>query len=727
MADLNEIAARPSGDGMPIGNIVTLPIQPGQVTVTPGGLTEPTFDDNAAGTIAWQDYERAKAYIDQNSWLMEWQYVDGLYQSPNYDRDWRVQPNRAARISRFNVAKNTRTMATQTKRAVFAEDNFFLLEPRGKLAGNEKAQLYIDAWTEIFLVLSDRADFEYQMSLFTDDQALQGTAIAVPKWEERTSKRETRVRQTPPVEINMPLKKAKVNTWASDDFKTVTETVTECWPTFEYRRLGTTLYDPGWRTPNKPELSAKYRVDIDYVAFQDLQRMRELDCYKDIPEDEDLKRYFLERPIGDAAPSTQTAQNMNTNSSIVMHAKGEHRQISENPFRRPFLKIAYWTEDVVIEVLQYDGRKKVIRNEKHSDCDHALGYSAVWYPISNSGYGFGIGRINAGDQRINQGVLNEALKMIAFPLNAPILYDATAGNAPTQNTVAGLGTFLAVHTGRGGDVRKAVGFMEMPQIPPEVWKLIQIAVEGGEHAVGADATTMQGQMGGPHTSLGRTATGAQRLASKADDNVAEPVKQLEEVITRWIQFLWKKVLEEMPIREIREILSDKFGEAILDQIDPETLLNAKFNIKILAGQKLMAKAAIAQLIPFLLQLVQQPQILQYLHQIGDTINFRAIVKLFLQVSELAGRQDLIVPLTQQQQQMVQQQQPGVAQAQAHIAVEQQKGKNKLQEEQLKGQNQLQNTIVDKGMDRLEGAEPLILAESRLARNTDMNILQGGFQ
>jgi len=710
---------------MPVGNVLTLPIQPGQVELTPGGTREPAFDDDAAGTIAWMDYQRDMAYIDQNSWLMEWQYVDYLYQSPNYDRDWRVQPNRAARISRFNVAKNTRTMATQTKRAIFAEENFFLLEPRGKIAGDPKAQLYMDAWTELFLVLCERADFEYQLGLFADCMALQGTAIAVPKWEERTTIRKTRKRREPPVEIKMPLKKVKVNTWASDNYKVIEEEVTECWPTFEYRRLGTTLYDAGWRTPNRPDLSAKHRVDIDYVDLEDLQQMRELDCYKDIPGDDDLKKFFLSSPLGDAPAGTQTAQNMNTNSSVVMHAEGEQRQVSTNPFKRPFMKIACWTQGRVVEQLWYEGRRKVIRNEEHNDCGHALGYSGVWYPIDNSGYGFGIGRLNAGDQRINQGVLNEALKMIAFPLNAPILYDATAGNAPTQNVVPNLGTFLAVHTGRQGDVRKALGFMEMPQIPAEVWKLIQIAVEGGEDLVGANAATMQGQLTGPRSSMGRTATGAERLANKADENVAEPVKQLETVIKRWLEYLWDKVLEDMPVREIREILSARFGETIVDQIDPETLQNAEFSIKILAGQKLAAKAAIAQLIPFLLQLVQQPQLLQFLHQIGDTVNFRAIVKLFLQVSELAGREDLITKLTPQQQQMVAQQQPGVAMAQAHMAVEKQKGQNKLAEVQAKGAADLQNTIVDKGMERLAGDLPLELAESRLARNTDMDFLQGG--
>jgi hypothetical protein len=725
MAELTENGTMlRSGDQMPAGQQLTPRIAPEQVKAPPGEA--PLLDDDAAMTIAWMDYEDAINYIDQNSWLMEWQYVDFMYQSPTYDRDWRTYPNRPARISRFNVARNTRTMATQTKRAIFADDKFFLLEARGKLAGDPDAQLLLDAWTEIFLVLCKRANFEYNVRLFIDCQVLQGTAIAVPKWEERRVKHRVRIRKEPPLEVRLPMGARRINTRSSDSFRVIEETVRECWPTFEYRRLGTTVYDRGWRTPNRPDLSAKVRIDIDYVNYYDLVDLSEIEGYEAIPEEKDLREWFIEAPRGDAQPGSETAQNMNTNASLVMHAEGEQRQISYEPFLKPLKLIHRWDERRVIAVLQLaDGRKITVRNEAHNDGCHALGYSAVWNPIGNSGYGFGIGRVNVGDQRINQGVTNEALKFIAYPLNAPILYARGSENAPTQNVIPGLGTFLAVDPGRTGDVNKAVGFMKIPEMPPEVWRLIEMAIEGGEHAVGADQTTMQGQMGGPRTSFGRTATGASRLASKADENVAEPVQQIETVIERFFEWMHEMVLEEMDAAEIRRILSRKFGDAILARIDLEAFLNADFDLKVLCGQKLMAKAAIGQLIPFLLQIVQQPQILQFLHEIGDTVNFRAIVKLFLQVSELAGREDIIVELTPQQKQQLQALQPTAQRIQQMMALENQKGQNRLKEIQAKGAQDLQNTLVDKAMDRVTGDVPLELAEARLSRNQDMDYLQGG--
>jgi hypothetical protein len=270
-------------------------------------------------------------------------------------------------------------------------------------------------------------------------------------------------------------------------------------------------------------------------------------------------------------------------------------------------------------------------------------------------------------------------------------------------------------------------FMEMPQIPADAWKIYQLAMQGGEDLVGANQATMQGQLGGPGSSFGRTATGANRLASKADDNITDPVEQIERVLTRWLQFLWKTVREIMPIKEIRDLLSDKYGEAILDEIEAEVLLDAKFNIKILCGNRLAAKSAIAQLIPFLLQILQQPQLMQFMHEIGMTVNFQAIANLFMRMSELAAREDLFIPLTDQQKQFMAQMQmaPAMQKMQADAQIEQVKGQSKIQQIQEQGKQDVQHTLVEKAMDHVEGAVPLEMAEARLARNTAAQNLQQG--
>jgi hypothetical protein len=375
-------------------------------------------------------------------------------------------------------------------------------------------------------------------------------------------------------------------------------------------------------------------------------------------------------------------------------------------------------------VLCYQGRRKTIRNEKHGLDDHALGYSATWWNIDNCGYGVGTGRLNAGDQRIEQGVTHASLKMIGFPFNAPLLYDRTAGNAPTQNMLVGLGMLLGIDTGPSHDINKAFGFMKMPEIPPEAWKFLDLAHRGGENKTGADSIAMQGNVNTPGSSAMRTATGVQRAGGKADENVSDPINHLEMVIKRWRAFQWDRVLEDMPVAQIREILSNKFGEAILDQIDLDEFLDAEFEIKVLAGQKLQAKAGILQLIPFMLQIIQQPQLMQYLHEKGKTINFESIENIFQRMSELESWEDIFVDMTDEEKQTYQQQNPGAQKVAGALAVEKQRGQNKMQEVQGKGQVDLQNTLVEKALDKI-GPEEMAEAEGRGERNTDMGELAGG--
>lgn len=725
----DDVAARPGGDGLPIGNQLTPRIAQSQAELGEDGATETSYDDDAAATLVWENYQAWIGWLDENAWLAEWQLCDYLKQSPSFDREWRGNSSGGtARISRFNVAKNSNTMATQIKRGVFADQTPFLLEPRGPLADDDDQQMYVDAITEIFTTLSERADLEYNMGLLIDCQVLQGTGIGDMGYEEKECVYTTRKRKNQPETIPMPVgPPAIVNTWESDQFEPDVQKFTETYPYFEYRKLGTTLYDPGWRTPNRPDLSAGGKIDVDYPNLQDLQQLRGMKCYKDIPSDEDLKKFFFENPLGDAPPASTTSESMNSNSAVVFHAEGEHEQTNADPTLRPLMRLKYSTKETIIEVLCYQGRKKTIRNGPHDLQDFALGVTANWWNIDNSGYGMGIGRLNAGDQRMDQGVLNEILKMIGYWTNAPLMYDSSSGNEPTQNVVMGLGNLWGVNT-KDGDVRKAFAYAPKPDIPKEAFDIYKMALQGGEDLVGANSTTMQGNTGPGSTAL-KTATGVNRLGNKADDNVATPISHIEGVLVRWYRFLWWIVQTKMPIAEIRRILSKKYADTIINKIDPEKLVNAEFNIKILAGQKLQAKASIQQLIPFMLQLLQQPQLMEFMHQKGKTINFSAIEKIFMRVSELQGAEDIIVDLTPQEMQQVQATNPAAQRTQSAAAIEQVRGQNKLQAIDAKGRVDTQVAVVkaaaDKTAERLQGSHEFEEAEGRLERNTDMAELQNG--
>lgn len=706
---------------MPVGNDVSGPIRTEQVTTTPGGANAPAFDDDASSKLIWDDYQVAKSYLETNSWILEWQAADILYQSPNYDRWTRVQDGRPVRISRFLVAKNSNTMNNQVHRGIFGNQKPFTLQPEG-----DTGELLLEAWTHLIWALMKRAKFEYNLGLLIESQCLQGTGIAQPGWQERPVTKKIRRRKTAEPSVNLPVSGPRtIPTKSSDDFEVVSIKTVESWPFFDFKRLGTVLFDPKWSTPNAPEESAGYVIDVDYVNFHDLQELRTLSCYKNIPEDAVLKGYFLDNNLGDAAPASMVAEQFTDKSSVVMHAAGEHKMTSTDPLMREIPLVTRWTAERAEAILCFSDRKLTIRNEEHDLGDHALHYTANWWNIPYAGYGMGIGRLNNGDQRMEQGVLNESLKMIAYPMNAPILYDASEGNAPTQNVIMGMGTFWGVRPGRDGNVGNAMQYMRTPEIPPEAWKFMQMAEAGGEDLVGANSTTMQGNLGGPGSSAMRTAAGVNRVGGKADDNISKPVRHLEWIIERFINFLIEMVKLKMPLEEIRRILSKKFAKAILDQIDVDQFLEAEFTINVLAGAKLIARQAIQQLIPFMLQIVQQPQLMDYSHQKGQTVDFAAMERLFIRMSELDGNDWIFRAMTPQEKQEYAQNNPGAQKLQSAIAVERQRGQNKVEEAGAKGQADVTTVLAKTAAEHAAGSVPLERAEGLLERTTDEHELASG--
>jgi hypothetical protein len=626
----------------------------------------------------------------------------------------------------------TRTLARGVKRSLFAEQYPFLLKP-----GARATQFFADAMTYAVGILLKRMKFQYHGGLQINGQTLYGTGLGKYGVEERTYEKKTRRRRKPETKVALPTGDTSVPTEESDDFEPKVDTVTESWPFYEYRKLGTTLFDPKWCTPDQPSESAGYCIDVEYPNFYDLQEMRKLSCYQEkkdkdgkvvcagIPDEEILKKFFFDDPASSAPMGSQTEDNMSSTGSMVVHAAARNRQTSEDPLSKTLLMLERWDDRTAKTILVYEGKKLTIRNEEHG-LESMCHTSCTWWPIENSGYGMGVGRIVGPDQRVNQGVLNEALKMIAYPMNAPLVYARGSENAPTQNVVFRMGGFWGVDPGPSGDVNKAVGFLRMPEIPGQAFDIINMSQRDAEQLSGADAQMAQGNLNGRQGAT-RSAFGAQRVAAMSDQNIADPVDSFAGgVIIPVVEFLIHYIKTKMPIKELRKILSDKYNAEIMKSIDFDQMLDADMEVTVLAGQKLAAKQGIQQVIPFYLQLLEQPQILEYYHQIGMTVDFAVMEDIFAQVSELVQQPDIIRKMTPRERVLYKQNNPNSQRVAAQLAVEQARGQNELANTNAKTKGKIVERVVDRSMDRLEGGQPLERATGLLERADDRSILEGGF-
>jgi len=150
-----------------------------------------------------------------------------------------------------------------------------------------------------------------------------------------------------------------------------------------------------------------------------------------------------------------------------------------------------------------------------------------------------------------------------------------------------------------------------------------------------------------------------------------------------------------------------------------------FEADVLAGQKLAARQGIQQLIPMFLQILQQPQLLEFLHQRGETVDFQVMMDLMMQVSELTQQPDIFRKLTPDEQQQIQAMNPGAQKVQAAATMEKLKGANKQQEIQTKGEVDRANKAAEIVMEHAAAGIPLERAAGLVERSDDEQQLKNG--
>jgi len=707
---------------LPEGEVLNPTIEPGQVLIPEQTTSSPEFDDEAAATLAVRDYETARAWLENNLWYAEWEASDLLYQSPTQDYA-NGSFSGTPRVSDFTVNDACSTMVGEVNRQLFAQQVPFVLRPRGKTT-----QIMVEAWTALLEVLLDRMDFEYHLRLGNATMGLQGTQVQKVGWHTRTYKRKVPKRKGMPQKADLPIGgETTVPTTESDTFEMVDKDVTESWPFIEYRELGSTLFDPKWNTPMRPDLCG-FSVDVDDVNFDDLEGMQQLECYKEkLPSREALIAHFFQNPEGTASPASESLKDFTSDGSPVLHAQGGTINTSVNPLDAVFKMITRWDKHRVIGVLLMDEKTFTIRNEPAEMQRGIPHFTANWRSIQNSGWGVGLGRLVGCQQRVKQGVINHGLWSLAYTYNAPLVH-ARGIDAPTQNVQMMKGGFFPV-TPIGNNVLNAVGFLPVPEVPADTWRFLAWGDQSADSSSGANDAFAQGDISKRGSSAARTATGAAAVSAKSNQRAAEPVDNVSNgIIIPVIDLLIEMVkMQKMPVQEIREVLEERLADKLTEEFDFQEFFDARLETRVLAGQKLAAKQGIAQVLPFLTQIAQQPDVIQKLHDRGETMDIGVIVKMMIDYSELNGQYDIIRPLTPEEDQKLQQgaSNPKAAEAQTKIQVEQLRGQNKLAEVQEQGKVDLTTKLAEQAIEKLGGGVPLERAEGFNERKEDEQQLTSG--
>lgn len=646
------------------------PVYPQDVEVPPTFAPDPKYTDEAVLSIVVQDYNAASQWLNDRLWVMHWRETDTLYQSPRTQAVFEGSSVTRSNVSRFNVAKQVNSLAPAISGAIFSEPTPFEVNPRPKTHSDSAR-----AWKALLGILLKLCDFKPELSYGIEGMVNQGTAIWKIGWEEYTEKEVHYERKAAPQKIQMPLggPPVLVFTKESEEFTREEKEVTKKRPIFEKCELGTVFPNPKWRSPNQM-WKAGWVVQEFYVTYDDLKKLRQNPDY-DIPDDETLRFIFTHKDAEPTDTTNMVSATLHSNPA-VHHAAREDENYSEDPLLQPMQILEWWSEGEVRAVLQ---QKVVIRNGKHN-LKRIPFLSANFWNVENAGLGMGVGRIAGSDQRIDQGVTNAALDIVAFAVQ-PEYAVARGANVPTQDQRRRLGGIRLVD---GNDATKAVALVPQPVVPADAWRALQVSNVTADSTVGSDQAAMQGVLPQRGSSVGRSGTGAGMIQAASQGRLQSPIERVcDGVLIPFLEFLWDIVPQEMTVAEIRGLLG-QYAEPLL--IDFYDFLNADLEFDMLAGSRLAARARMAQSLPFMLEIFGNQALVQQLSQVGWKVNVLEVTNMVMDVSGWVNKRDLIVEMTDQEKQMMAQQNPAVIKTQADAQKMQQQHQNdmELEDEKIKG-------------------------------------------
>jgi hypothetical protein len=676
-------------------------------------LTTDSFD--AAGTPIGVDAEvtlvvqarnEAQSWLESKKWILLHQDADILYQSPRPLSVWENTYIQEPNVTRFTVLKLTNSVSSAMSKGLFYEDPPILLRPLPGTNAN------VVRWkTAVMGSLIAQMELQREVDLGLDQFTLLGTTVfklTVGKKRICTLKRKASVARVAAAgqQETIPLNEAPQIT---EEWKTVT-----C-PTFEMLdiagdvvegRGGDILVDPKLAVPDIR--CANWKIHRRFVTYQDLLDLAVNEDYiglrdgdtkdKDgatliaLEEDGDYKgRPKLAAEVKawffPPAETSNTTSISGAQGNIVHHAQAP-TDLTSNPLEKR-LELLEYLNQRTMHVITVLNEAKVIRSGDATD--KIWYFSANYWNRRQAWLGIGIGLVAGQDQRVEQGTLNAALKVLSMTMNTGYAMESSGGQ-PQGMVRTGLGKIWTV-----SDIAKMPKLLETVKVDPAIWQVLAESRQSSESTTGADQTLVQGSSMGPRSSITRTKGGANLMASASATRLEGPLGRLiRQVLVPFFYALDRIIFRYMSDAEIREILGDKLGKEALASVDMQAYHDGRCEFDVLAGAALAAKQTMTQSLVILGEYVLNPQLQQFLAEVhGVYLDQLEFMKMVLTASEWGQgvAETLIKPLTAEMKQRMAQKNKPDPKADAALARDQMKYDAQSKLEDQKTMNRITRDVT----------------------------------
>lgn len=596
--------------------------------------------DRDALNLVLKDLNLAEYYILAKGMTVEWDRDDRLYLFRMPQAFWEGSSVPRSSLGMPLIFEHIESLMPQIMNSLFSDNPPF--------AATSRPKTKVEAGTAVQQVIAKQLKeigFKEQARLGVKEALQYGTGVWKYYW-----KREKRFRSVYEYEGQPKLEKVDTGTVSlpTKQSKKVVERIEEYevnTPCLERVHLRFVVVDPGVREPDIRK--AKYVIHRTYPTLDDLEQLRDQPGYS-LPSKEFLASLFeppRENPERSLLEGRSTTSVLNTGVSsldINMEFKAMPRwqDSSRNPNEMPLELLEYTTPTRVICVLN---RKLCIKNDVNP-FGKVNYFSICNTDILDSWYGMGVSRLLAGEQRLQQGVINSRLDDLALRLSGTFLRKR-GGNTPTQQLRLRPGGII------DSDDEKGVQMIQYPPAITDAFTEVEASDSRAQRRTGASELVTQGTAPGSGQ-LGRTSTGINAAMAAVGARMGYLVEQIcDNFFIPFLEAVHEMNCRWLPVEEIQGILTDDL--ALDYEGDAIELKNANIKFDMLAGAKLKAKMAMLQVAPTLVQLLQIAPVIEDLTNKGMKVDWSAFIQSVMDATDWPGAQKFIVKMTDEDKKALQ--------------------------------------------------------------------------
>ena len=390
--------------------------------------------------------------------------------------------------------------------------------------------------------------------------------------------------------------------------------------------------DPGCNTPDIEDCRWVFRRKL--MTVEELESLRGSQGME-IPEKPVLQALAKEGPPFVIADQTKRMQE----AFRGIQYQPNSSDYTPVPMDRKIEVLVYYSKTRIIWVLN---RKVVIYNAANPYNFFPFAFAPYYIFISRF-YGLSIADVQEGNQRYIEALINGRLDELSLAIRPPRIAKRGILMTPSQQRW------------HPGMVYQAEDPKHMELFQPQnalanIYAEVEYFERASEKRTGINSMAQGVPRGG---NVNRTATGVQSQMQGANNKLQSIVSNIEDyLLLPMLYKLYKLIQFHMNPEETlpAQTVFGNYGKV------PASLYSKPIKFRMNASSRMVTKAELQQVFPFMAQYLLNGQFLGMLEQTGKTVNFPEFFEMFQDSTGVSKRYNLIRDITQEEMQQKQQQQ-----------------------------------------------------------------------